>query len=139
VSVSPDENRTGTSPQEIVTEKNVIHVSLNAVEEKQPITISDQILLSDSATRKRVTYTIVSAFILANISTYIMIYLIYYRDQAELAAHMVLPQQRTITTGIVISVIGATTVQLGALALAIGRYLFPRAITQSSGRRDGLD
>jgi hypothetical protein len=72
-----------------------------------------------------VTYLVVGAFVFVNVLTYFGIGWMYHDDQIELGAHIVEPSQRIITTGIVATVVGATTVQLGFIAILIGRFLFP--------------
>jgi hypothetical protein len=93
----------------------------------QGLSVADTNRLKDATVRRHVTYLIVGAFVAVNVLTYLGIGWMYSIDQAELAQHVVTPTQRIITTEIVATAVGATTVQLGFLAILIGRYLFPRS------------
>ncbi len=86
--------------------------------------------MRDASLRRAITYGIVGAFLFVNVLTTLGIGWIYSNDQAELAKHLVTPPDRIITTSIVVTAVGATTVQLGALALLIGRFLFPGTESQ---------
>lgn len=46
-------------------------------------------------------------------------------DLALLRQTLIKPDERLVTTEVVMTVIGATTVQLGAIMYTIARYLFP--------------
>ena len=102
--------------------------------EPSGLSVQDINRLRDASLRRAVTYAIVGAFLFVNVLTYFGIGWMYNNDQAELAKHLVTPADRIITTSIVVTAVGATTVQLGALALLIGRFLFPRPdIAEGSG------
>ena len=98
--------------------------------EPSGLSVQDINRLRDAALRRAVTYAIVGAFLFVNLLTTLGIAWIYRNDQAELARHLITPADRIITTNIVVTAVGATTVQLGALALLIGRFLFPGTDTQ---------
>ena len=93
--------------------------------EPSGLSVQDINRLRDASLRRAVTYAIVGAFLFVNVLTTLGIGWIYSNDQAELARHLITPADRIITTSIVVTAVGATTVQLGALALLIGRFLFP--------------
>jgi hypothetical protein len=46
-------------------------------------------------------------------------------DQSNIAAHLITPADRIITNQVVMTLLGATAVQVGAIAVIIARYLFP--------------
>lgn len=49
-----------------------------------------------------------------------------YLDQSNMGNHVITPDQRIITEKAVMTLLGATTVQIGTIAVIIARYLFPR-------------
>jgi len=46
-------------------------------------------------------------------------------DQSNIVAHLITPADRIITNQVVMTLLGATAVQVGAIAVIIARYLFP--------------
>ena len=92
----------------------------------QSFSVADQIALSDARVRSNVSYAIIAAFLIVNLATLAGLYLIYTSDAAELQAKPVAPEQRIIKTQVVIALLGATTVQLGSMAVIMAKYLFPR-------------
>jgi multisubunit Na+/H+ antiporter MnhF subunit len=75
--------------------------------------------------RSNVSYAVIAAFLIVNLATLLGLYLIYQSDSAELRAKLVAPDQRVINTQVVIALLGATTVQLGSMAVIMAKYLFP--------------
>ncbi len=49
---------------------------------------------------------------------------IFETDNANIIAKVIAPEYRVINANVVMTVVGGTTVQLGALALTMGRYLY---------------
>jgi hypothetical protein len=92
-----------------------------------PPSVADQIALSDARVRARVSYVIIGAFLVVNLATLLGLYLIYLADAAELQAKLVAPNQRVIDSRVVMTLLGATTVQLGSMAVIMAKYLFPGA------------
>ncbi len=90
------------------------------------LSVSDHNALLDATVRRHITYLVVGAFVIVNWLTYLGVGWIYSVDQTQLASRLVTSKERIITTPIGAAVIGATTIQLGALVLLIGRYVFPR-------------
>ena len=62
---------------------------------------------------------------LANVLTLAGVGYIFHEDNANLVAKVIATPDRVVTPGVVMAIVGATTVQLGALALTMGRYLYP--------------
>ncbi len=75
--------------------------------------------------RAHVSYAISGAFVLANVLTLAGVGYIFHEDNANLVAKVIATPERVVTPGVVMAIVGATTVQLGALALTMGRYLYP--------------
>ena len=46
-------------------------------------------------------------------------------DQKNITAHLITPADRIITNQVIMTLLGATAVQVGAIAVIIARYLFP--------------
>ncbi len=90
------------------------------------VSVADRIALSDARVRSNISYAIIAAFMVVNLATLLGLYLIYNSDAAELQAKLVTPDQRVIDTKVVIALLGATTVQLGSMAVIMAKYLFPR-------------
>ncbi len=87
--------------------------------------VADRIALSDARVRTTVAYTVIAAFLVVNLATLFGLYVLYREDAANLAARLVSPDQRVINANVVMTLLGATTVQLGAMAIILAKYLFP--------------
>jgi type IV secretory pathway VirB2 component (pilin) len=75
--------------------------------------------------RGRVAYSIVVVFVLANITTLWIVFGLVQVDQDNIAAHVITPADRIITNQVMMTLLGATAVQVGSIAVIIARYLFP--------------
>jgi hypothetical protein len=64
-------------------------------------------------------------FVAANISTLLAVFRLVGLDQKNIAAHLITPADRIITNQVIMTLLGATAVQVGAIAVIIARYLFP--------------
>ena len=71
------------------------------------------------------SYAIIAAFLIVNLATLYGLYVLYLADADNLRAKLIGPDQRVIDTSVVIALLGATTVQLGAMAVIMAKYLFP--------------
>ena len=89
------------------------------------MTVEEEIALTDSRVRARVTYVIVSVFVLANVLTLAGVAYIFRADNENIVAKAISADHRVVTADVVITLLSATTVQLRALALIMGKYLFP--------------
>ena len=94
---------------------------------REGLTVDEEIALTDSRVRTRVTYVIVAAFVLSNVLTLAGVAYIFRADDVDIVAKAITADRRVITSNVVMTIVGATTVQLGALALIMGKYLFPTA------------
>ena len=94
---------------------------------EQPISVGEQIALTDSRIRQHVSYVIAGTFVLANILTLFGIAYVFRVDNANIAGHVIDAGGRVITPNVIVALVSGTTVQLGALALTMGRYLYPAA------------
>jgi len=94
-----------------------------------PASVAESIALTDARVRTHVSYAIAGAFVLANILTLAGVAYIFYEDNANIVAGIMTKPSRVITPHVVITIIDATTIQLGALALTMGKYLYPARLT----------
>jgi len=60
-----------------------------------------------------------------NIVTLAALGLLVALDDINISSHLISPADRIITSGVIMALLGATTVQLGTIAVIIARYLFP--------------
>ena len=91
------------------------------------VSVAEQIALTDAKVRQHVSYAIAGAFVVANVLTLAGVAYVFHEDNANVIVHAMTAQDRVITPGVVMAIVGATTVQLGALAFTMGRYLYPGA------------
>ncbi len=68
---------------------------------------------------------VVRAFIVANSVTLAALGVLVLLDQVNIALRMVAPGERIVGSQVIMALLGATTVQLGTIAVIIARYLFP--------------
>ncbi len=109
----------------------VPEVGLKEVEERG-YSIEEQVALhhvalrqQDANLRKWMADRVVPAFLKANGWTLAAIAVLVVLDEINIATHLIAPGDRIITEKVVIALLGATTVQVGAIAAIIARYLFP--------------
>ncbi len=100
-------------------------INLNEVADREALSVEDQIALQDAGLRKRIGNRIVWTFIAGHIVTLTVLAGLVYLDQSNMGSHVITPDQRIITEKVIITLLGATTVQIGAIAVIIARYLFP--------------
>ena len=81
--------------------------------------------MQDAGLRKRMAYWTIGAFIGANLVTLIALGSLASLDQSNIASKLIPPGDRIITSQVFIALLGATTVQVGAIMVIIARYLFP--------------
>jgi hypothetical protein len=75
--------------------------------------------------RRRVAYWIIGTFIGTNLVTVIALGILAWLDQSNIQAKLMMPGDRIITSQTFMALLGATTVQVGAIMVIIARYLFP--------------
>jgi hypothetical protein len=106
-------------------------VGLKEVEERG-YSIDEQIALhhaalrqQDADLRKWMVDRVVPAFLWANGLTLAALGLLVVLDEINLASHLIAAGDRIIGAQVIMALLGATTVQVGAIAAIITRYLFP--------------
>ena len=90
-----------------------------------PPSVDDQIKLDEMALRKDTAARIVGMFTTANAFILLATTVVFMFDVHLMAFHGLKPEDRLINRDILMALIGATTVQLGVIMVAIARYLFP--------------
>jgi len=110
---------------------DVPEVALTEVEE-HGYSIEEQIALHHAGLRQQdadlrgwMARVVIPAFLKANVLTLIAIGVLAALDQFNIAWHLIAPGERIIGGQVIMSLLGATTVQVGAIAYLIARHLFP--------------
>jgi hypothetical protein len=88
-------------------------------------TVEEEIALSEAALRQDVAATIVRTFIKVNGVVLAIVAVTFASDCALLFLGKIAPADRIVSTNLLIALISATTVQLGSIALSMGKYVFP--------------
>jgi hypothetical protein len=86
--------------------------------------VQDRIAWSDATNRKTISLWIMWLFGTVNIITIAFIIWLAVQDQTELAAKIILLADRVVNEQVVMSLLGATTVQLGTIAVIMTRSIF---------------
>ena len=99
---------------------------------QEPLSVDDKIALSDAQIRveeqeqrKEMAKAFQSLFVGLNIIVLIIVIILLFVDQYNITRTM--PIDRLVTTEVLMSLIGATTVQLGTIMLTIANYVFPKS------------
>jgi hypothetical protein len=100
-------------------------ISLDDVAEREGLSVADQIALQDAEQRKAITGRMLQTFIAANTVTLVGVALLVVLDEINLWAKLAPAGDRIITQQVIIGLLAATTVQVGAITVIIARYLFP--------------
>jgi ABC-type amino acid transport system permease subunit len=103
-------------------------VSLKALDSR--LTVPERIALSDAGIRRQIATIVLWLFAGTNILSVIFVIVLYYFDQRDIADHLIPATARVITPSVVMSLLGATTVQLGAIAVIMARGIFNVPIDQ---------
>ncbi len=106
-------------------------VTLRSLEQDQgsSLTVADRIARSDARLRIWVAIAVVVTFLCVNGAVLLGIWFAFQHDIAMLAISngSFLAKDRLVTTELLMTLVGATTVQLGGLIVLIGKYIFPAA------------
>jgi hypothetical protein len=100
-------------------------ISLDETAEQGRITITDQIALRDADLRKSMSDTILRVFRRANFVTLLALGALVILDEHNIRSGLIQPSDRIIDHQVFIALLGATTVQVGTIAVMMARYLFP--------------
>jgi hypothetical protein len=87
--------------------------------------VDEQIKLGDYDLRKWMATRIVWAFIGGNIITLVGLGVLVWLDQMNIEHKLVTPGDRIIDRQVIMTLLAATAVQVGAITVIVARYLFP--------------
>lgn len=79
----------------------------------------------DAKMRRNVARRIMWLFSGTNLFTLIALAAAFWIDHYFVVNKIITPQERVVTSDVIIALLGATTIQVGALMLVIGKNLFP--------------
>jgi hypothetical protein len=100
-------------------------VSLNREAERERLSVDDQIKQRDAELREWMANRVVPSFLWANGLILGALAILVALDEINISLHMIAPGDRIITSRVIMALLGATTVQVGTIAVLIARYLFP--------------
>ena len=123
--VPPIEGRLAAAQEPATVHATAEVVSLDAVAEREGLSVADQIALQDAEQRKAITGRMLQTFIAANTVTLVGVALLVVLDEINLWSKLAPAGDRIITQQVIIGLLAATTVQVGAITVIIARYLFP--------------
>lgn len=89
------------------------------------LSVADQIALGDHEIRRKFAVYIIRLFIGANVFVMIGLGLAFWQDCVQLAARTIQPTDRIIDSKVIMTLLGATTVQLGTVIYTITKAIFP--------------
>ncbi len=90
------------------------------------VAVADQVALGDLAIRTRFARTVMWLFAGANVFVMAGLGLVFWQDCVQLWAGAIKPEDRIIDGKVIMSLLGATTVQLGAVIYTITQAIFPK-------------
>ena len=88
--------------------------------------VDDQVKLGDLELRKEVARKVVALFILANLFVLAFLGIIFAYDVILIRHGFIMPGDRLITSELLMTLVGATAVQVGTIMVSISIYLFPK-------------
>lgn len=115
----PREGRLNVTEESDTLEAKGTVVSLSEV--ARPFNLEER----EHELRQWVAEKVIPAFTWANGFTLLALVALVALDEVNLAYHLITPGDRIITEKVIMALLGATTLQVGAIAYAIARYLFP--------------
>ncbi len=87
--------------------------------------VAAEVARGDLAIRTRFATDVVALFVATNVFVMVGLGIAFWQDIALLASGRIKPTERIIDGKVVISLLGATTVQLGAVIFTLARAVFP--------------
>jgi hypothetical protein len=95
-------------------------------EDAAAYSVDEQIALGDLEMRRRLVRALLWFFGVTNFFALAATAVVFGYDIALLRAGSVQASQRLVTTELLMTIIGATTVQVGVIMVTISNYLFPK-------------
>ena len=90
-----------------------------------PQTFEDELRKRDADLRDWMAKVVIPAFLKANVATLFVITVLATLDEFNIAWDWIAAGDHIISAQVIMTLLGATTVQVGAIAVLIARYLFP--------------
>jgi hypothetical protein len=87
--------------------------------------VDEQVKLGDYNLRKWMAIRIVWVFIGGNIVTLVGLGVLVWLDQMNIERKLVTPGDRIVDRQVIMTLLAATAVQVGAITVIVARYLFP--------------
>jgi hypothetical protein len=97
------------------------------------LSVKDEIALSDANVRRNVALWIMLLFAIVNVFTLGVLIWLGREDQHDLVRKLITPAGRLVNKDVIIALLGATTVQLGSIAVIMARYVFKAPADQVTG------
>ena len=103
---------------------NATVVSLEQEADRERLSVADQVSLRDADLRDWMAKYVMPVFLGTNLVTLTVLGLLIWLDQSNIESNLIRPSDRIIGSQVIMALLGATTVQVGAIAALIARYLF---------------
>jgi len=131
-----NENNKAEDEAALAALNRLIHEKLSpkSLEDRAPnLPVEDQIALSDADIRRKVSIWIMGLFGVVNGITLVLLIGLAWLDQQDLVRGLIKPGDRLVDAQVLLGLLGATTVQLGAIAVIMARYIFPGPAVDAKG------
>jgi hypothetical protein len=98
------------------------------------VSVSDRIAIGEHEMRRYVAFAVVATFAIVNLAVFGLLIWLDFRDLALIAEGKLEATRRLLSTELLMTVVGAATVQLGAIAYIVATYLFPTSAPSDHSR-----
>jgi hypothetical protein len=82
--------------------------------------------LKESELRREIASKVMSTFLTINGAVFLFVLLVFIADVFLIAKGRLSSADRSVDAKVIISIVGATTIQLGAIAFSLSQWLFPK-------------
>ena len=106
-----------------IVERQVENADARPIEAS--LSVRDLVYLKESELREDIAKKLTKAFVIVNLGVLSLVLLATILDHWFIAHQYVKGAERLVTTPLLISIVGATTVQLGTIVFAMSNWLFP--------------
>jgi hypothetical protein len=107
-------------------------VSLDREASREGLSVADRVTLQDAGLREWMANRVVPAFLWANGLTLAAIGILVVLDEVNIARHLTAPGERIINSQVIMALLGATTVQVGAIAALMSTSQAPNRSVPTS-------
>jgi hypothetical protein len=122
----PIEGKLNVALEPATIQATGIVVSLDNQATAEGVSVADRVALRSQYLREWVAACITVVFLVANSAALYLLFRLMTLDQRNLRTHLMDPGDRVVTAQVIMTLLGATTVQVGVIAVIIARFLFPR-------------